>query len=82
MADEIKTVTGSMFHTNYSKLERRYFCDDDCEQSGCPSHILTLEIHSTSGHGEVKRDGVNILEFGCNQAQSLWEMLDSLIKEG
>ncbi len=78
---ELKPVYGSMFHTNFTKLQRTYFCDDDCEQSGCPGHLLELEINNTSGRAAIKRDGQTISYFGCNDAQALYEMLYILVND-
>lgn len=75
----LPAVYGSMFHTNYVRLERRYFCDDDCEQSGCPSHLLELQINNTAGVGCIKQDGKELLWLGCNEAQALYEMLEFLV---
>ncbi len=78
--EELIPVSGSMFHTNYVGLERKYFCDDDCEQSGCPGHILELKILNTSGTAYLRNDGKNILCLGCNDAQALYEMLKFLVE--
>ena len=75
-----KAVYGTMFHTNHTQLERQYFCDDDCEQSGCPGHTLVLQINNTAGVGCVKQDGKELLKLDCNEAQALYEMLEVLVK--
>ena len=77
----LPAVYSSMFHTNYARLERRYFCDDDCKQSGCPSHLLELQINNTAGVGCVKKDGKELLWLDCNKAQALYEMLEFLVNE-
>jgi hypothetical protein len=74
-------VYGSMFHTNIVKLERQYFCDDDCKLGGCSGHKLELEINSTSGVGCIKKDGIELIWLGCNQAQAIYEMFENLINE-
>ncbi len=40
--------------------ELKYRCNDDCLQSGCPSHIAKLQVQTTSdyytfdnGHGSI-----------------------------
>ena len=78
MKNRKDAVYGSMFHTNYSCLEATYFCDADCEMTGCPGHSLELDINNTAGVGCIKQDGVELLWLDCNQAQALYGLLKIL----
>lgn len=77
-----ESESSSMFHTKYSKLERRFKHDDDCEMGGCPGHIMVFEIESTSGTAKITSDGNPPIYFGCNEARALLEMLYFLEKDG
>ena len=68
-----------MFHTNYTKLEREYKCDDGCKRNGsCSGHKMELIINNTVGVAELKIDGETAHWFDCNEADALYEMLNQL----
>lgn len=43
--------------SNRPVLETTYHCVNDCRQSGCPGHRLTLQYHNTSDTVSVTQDG-------------------------
>lgn len=70
-----------MFYTNYVKIERKVFCNDDCKQGGCPSHLLELCINNTAGVAVLKKDGKEQMWIDDNEGQALYEMLKELSNE-
>ena len=71
-----------MFHTNNTKIERKYKCDDGCKENGsCPSHKIELLINNTVGVAELKIDEETVHWFDCNQAGALHEMFNQLVFE-
>lgn len=64
-----------MFYTNRIFVERKVNCLDDCKQSGCPGHVIRIDIHDTTGTGTYSKDGKEICTFDCNEAESLLQML-------
>lgn len=61
-------------------IVEKYYCDDDCLQSGCPGHELKLEKSSVSGHWFLEKDGLYEIEFNRNQVVALIKMF-TRIKE-
>lgn len=58
-------------------LERPYHCWDDCQMSGCPGHVATLEFQSVSDYFMFK-DGKGG-EIGMHPVEL--EALLSMVKE-
>jgi len=59
------------------KNEIKYSCFNDCKQSGCPSHLMTLSIQNTSEILIVEIDGKHWLSADPSQ----WEALKTMLGE-
>ena len=71
-----------MFHTNTTKTEERYQCDEGCERNGdCPGHKMELIINNTVGVAELKIDEEVIHWFDCNEADALYKLFKQLKNE-
>ena len=64
------------FYTNIYSLTEKYYCFDDCKQSGCDGHELKIIINDTSGSAEIQDDGKYFCEFDSSKAQALFNLLE------
>lgn len=68
-----------MFHTNYTRIEKEYRCDEGCiDTGGCKGHKMEFIINSTAGVAELKVDGESAYWFDCNEAEALYDLFKQL----
>lgn len=56
------------------KITREYRCDDDCLQSGCPSHIATLGFNSICNIYTFDDGQGNVMHFDLSLAAAMIDM--------
>lgn len=69
------------FITNVTGVKTTYTCDDDCCQSGCPSHTMEIKIIGVADCGELWVDDKHIITLDGRAADTL-EYLLNIIKDG
>jgi hypothetical protein len=67
-----------VFYTNLIFVERNIRCLDDCRQSGCPGHVIRIEINDTVGIGTYLKDGEIKCIFDSIEAENLFDMLKEI----
>jgi hypothetical protein len=63
------------------EIKTRYKCSDDCEQSGCPTHEMTLEFQSTSGSYQIFREFGPGIYFEPGELDAMIHLLKELKKQ-
>lgn len=56
------------------EAKKDYYCDEDCERSGCPGHTATLKFYSTSNGYEFNDGQGNRMVMGVNLAEAMLSM--------
>lgn len=60
-----------------SRISRVVKCHNDCVQTGCPKHEITLEYHHTSDTVTVREDGKHYAIFD----KAIWRALVNMDNE-
>lgn len=53
---------------------RSFRCNNDCQMSGCPGHVMELTWHGSSDTYHMKIDGESFMHFDEPQLVALTEM--------
>jgi hypothetical protein len=61
-----------------NKLRRNYRCSDDCEQSGCPSHMAVLTHQSASDAYSFDNGKGQIANFERGELECFISLLKEL----
>lgn len=67
-----------MFDSKLANLKKKIFCDNDCMQSGCPGHIIKLEIETTSSSAQYIKDDKLIFSMDSNEGIALFDLLNKV----
>lgn len=62
-------------HMATIKKQKIYRCNDDCIQAGCPGHVATLTIQTTSDAYSFEARGFEPKHFERNELQTLMDLL-------
>lgn len=61
-----------------SRITRAFHCSNDCRQTGCPGHLLTLAYYHSSDTVGIECDGEDRGVFDLNEWRALVNMDDAL----
>jgi hypothetical protein len=54
---------------------KKIYCDEDCRQEGCPSHVMELHFQTTANVYSFRQDDKTILCIDRAKMRALLEML-------